>query len=209
MTAQPSTVNVQDNAPLGDWELVTAAQASDRDAFGELYSRHAGTVWRYIIWRMEDRHLAEQLTSEVFLRALRRIDTVSDVGKDFPAWLIVIARNAVYDYTKSARWRLDRPVGDIPEQRAHEDPEAQTVHSLTTEFLTRQLSPCLRKLTREQQEVIGLRFWTGLSVTDTATVMGKDTGAVKALQHRAVRRLALLLPDDAASWLHEDAGVAS
>ena len=200
--------NVLDNAPLGDWDLVAAAQRGDQDAFAELYSRHVHTVYRYIRWRIENPHNTEDLVSVVFLRALRQINSVSYVGRDFPAWLVTIARNAIYDHAKSAQYRLNRYVPAVPEQRAHEDPAAETVGRFTGRTVSRNLTLALRKLSGAQQECIGLRFYAGLTVTETAAAMGKDTGAVKALQHRAIRRLAGLLPDDAASWLRVDAGVS-
>jgi RNA polymerase sigma-70 factor (ECF subfamily) len=204
---EPSGTTISNNGPLGDWELVTLAQAGDRDAFGQLYSRHVSTVYRYISWRLAYGNDTEQLTSQVFLRALQRIDSVTNIGKDFPAWLVTIARNIVFDYTKSATYQRTRTYADLPEQRAHEDPEAQTVGLFHTRFLGQQLTPALRKLSRDQQECVGLRFYAGLSVTETAAAMARDEGAVKALQHRAIRRLADLLPDDAPSWLRADAGV--
>jgi RNA polymerase sigma-70 factor (ECF subfamily) len=209
---EPPDTTVQDNAPLGDWELVSLAQAggtAGRDAFSTLFERHVDTVYRYIRWRVENPHITEDLVSEVFLRAFRRITSINDIGKDFPAWLVTIARNAIYDHAKSAQYRLNRYVPDVPEQRAHEDPAAEIVGRFTNQLVGRNLSQCIRQLSRDQRECVGLRFYAGKSVTETAAVMGRDEGAVKALQHRAIRRLAQLLPDDAPSWLKVDAGVTS
>lgn len=221
MTTQPSLTNIRDNAPPGDWELVALAQAggaTGRAAFGTLYDRHHALIYRYIAYRLPiyDASTAEQMAGEVWLRALRRIHTVTDRsdGKVFGAWVVTIARNLLLDHVKSCWHRWDRTVPVVPEPLSRDalaknEPEHLAVDRAVTGFYAQHLNPCLRKLSPEQRECIGLRFYTDLSVTETAVVMGRNEGAVKALQHRAIRRLAQLLPADAATWLTNDVGVAS
>jgi len=172
------------------WELVGKAQAGDGEAFGQLYDRYVDTVFRFIYFRINDRTLAEDFTSETFVRALRRISTISYQGRDIGAWFITIARNIVLDHLKSARARLEVTTGDTIEgnDRA-QSPEAAVIEMLTTETLM----TAVNKLGDEQRECVMLRFIQGLSVSETAAVMGKNDGAIKALQHRAVRKLADLL----------------
>src|SRR6185312_4731566 len=100
---------------VGSWELVAAAQAGDREAFGRLYGRYVGPVGRFLSARVADRALAEDLTSETFTRALRRIDSVRDQGRDVGAWLSTIARNLVLDHVKSSRHRLETTTGEFPD----------------------------------------------------------------------------------------------
>jgi RNA polymerase sigma-70 factor (ECF subfamily) len=216
MTAQPSTVNVLDNAPLGDWELVTLAQQggdTGRDAFSVLYERHHLMIYRYLLYRLDDRDRStvEQMAGEVWCRALRRIQSVADRGngKEFGAWVVTIARNLLLDHVRSARHRWDRTVDKVPERYAEENTAGEAISRIMTKFYAQHLTTCLRKLPRDQRDCIGLRFYAGLSVTETAAALNRNDGAVKALQHRAIRRLAQLLPDDAASWLHEDVGVVA
>ena len=174
------------------WELVRRAQQGDAEAFGELYDHYVGTVHRYVHHRVGDRATAEDVTSETFVRALRRIDSLSFQGRDVGAWLITIARNLVYDHVKSSRYRLEVATADMRDaDTATEGPEDAVVQRLTNA----ELVECMRKLGPEQQECLALRFLHGLSVAETAAVMGKRDGAIKALQHRAVRRLAGLLPE--------------
>ena len=172
------------------WELVGKAQTGDGDAFGQLYDRYVDTVFRFIYFRVNDRTLAEDFTSETFVRALRRISTISYQGRDIGAWFITIARNIVLDHLKSARARLEVTTADTIEgnDRAP-SPEAAVIEALTTETLM----AAVNKLGEEQRECVMLRFIQGLSVSETASVMGKNDGAIKALQHRAVRKLADLL----------------
>lgn len=174
------------------WALVARAQRGDAEAFGELYDHYVTMVYRYLYHRVGDRTLAEDFTSETFVRALRRIDSLSFQGRDVGAWLVTIARNIVRDHVKSSRYRLEVTTADMRDaDRGTEGPEDSVVSRLTHE----QLLACVRQLNSEQQECISLRFLQGLSVAETAAVMGKKDGAIKALQHRAVRRLAGLLPE--------------
>jgi RNA polymerase sigma-70 factor (ECF subfamily) len=174
------------------WELVAAAQQGDQSAFGQLYDRYVDVVFRFVLFRVGDRPLAEDLTSETFLRALRRISSVSYQGRDVGAWFVTIARNLVLDHVKSSRYRLEMTTADILDSSADDrGPEHEVVEEATATELMR----CVAQLGRDQQECIMLRFMQGLSVSETAAVMGRNEGAVKALQHRAVRRLAQLLPE--------------
>jgi RNA polymerase sigma-70 factor (ECF subfamily) len=177
------------------WRLVHRAQEGDALAFGELYDRYIDTVYRYVLFRVGDRQLAEDLTSETFVRALRRISSVSYQGRDIGAWFITIARNLVLDHVKSSRYRfevLTADVADVPGRSTGvaRAPEGEVVAAAANAELMR----CIAKLDPDQQECIVLRFLQGLSVAETAAHMGRDENATKALQTRAVRRLAQLLP---------------
>jgi RNA polymerase sigma-70 factor (ECF subfamily) len=172
------------------WQLVSRAQQGDGDAFGQLYDRYVDSVYRFIYFRVNDRALAEDFTSETFLRALRRIGTITYQGRDIGAWFVTIARNIVFDHMKSARHRLEITTADTFEgdDRAP-SPEAAVLEALTNE----RLMAAVRQLGDEQRECVLLRFIQGFSVSETAAVMGKNDGAIKALQHRAVRKLAELV----------------
>jgi RNA polymerase sigma-70 factor (ECF subfamily) len=183
---------VPEPGQLDVWALVREAQAGDAEAFGRLYDHYVSMVHRYVYHRVGDRALAEDVTSETFVRALRRIDSLSFQGRDVGAWLVTIARNIIRDHVKSSRFRLEVSTADMRDaDRATAGPEEAVLQRLTNE----QLLICVKQLGSEQQECIVLRFLHGLSVAETAAVMGKKDGAIKALQHRAVRRLATLLPE--------------
>jgi RNA polymerase sigma-70 factor (TIGR02952 family) len=174
------------------WALVRQAQEGDAEAFGRLYDHYVTMVYRYVYHRVGDRATAEDVTSETFVRALRRIDSLSFQGRDVGAWLVTIARNIVLDHVKSSRYRLEVATADMRDaDRATDGPEDAVVAHLTN----RELLACVQQLGSEQQECIVLRFLHGLSVSETAAIMGKKDGAIKALQHRAVRRLAGLVPE--------------
>ncbi|MET8995055.1 sigma-70 family RNA polymerase sigma factor [Amycolatopsis sp. NPDC004169] len=181
------------------WELVRAAQDGDSSAFGRLYDRYVDVVYRYVLFRLGDRDLAEDVTSETFLRALRRITSVSYQGRDVGAWFVTIARNLVLDHVKSSRFKLEVVTDEVTEPgaapfvvgaTAQAGPEQEAISRATRAELLR----CVAELGEDQRECIVLRFLQGLSVAETAEIMNRNEGAIKALQHRAVRRLAQLLP---------------
>jgi RNA polymerase sigma-70 factor (ECF subfamily) len=176
----------------GSWALVKASQAGDMAAFSELFDRYHEIVYRYVLFRMNDRTIAEDLTQETFVRALRRIGSVTYQGRDIGAWFVTIARNLIFDHVKSSRYRLESTTAEIIElSPSTGGPEQQVLDNATNDELLR----CIGKLNADQQECIHLRFLQGLSVAETAEKMDRNEGAVKALQHRAVRRLAQLLPE--------------
>ncbi|WP_307844191.1 ECF subfamily RNA polymerase sigma factor, BldN family [Actinospica acidithermotolerans] len=173
--------------------LVERAQEGDGEAFGRLYDAYVDTVYRYIYYRVSNKALAEDLTSETFLRALRRISTFTWQGRDFGAWLVTIARNLVADHFKSSRHRLEVPTGEMLDS---DQTEASPEDSVLAYLSNRALLDAVKQLNSQQQECVTLRFLHGLSVAETAQIMGKNDGAIKTLQYRAIRTLARLLPAD-------------
>lgn len=172
--------------------LVELAKKGDAEAFGQLYDHYVSTIYRYVYYRVGAHALAEDLTSETFLRALKSLSGFRWQGKDFGAWLVTIARNLVADHFKSGRFRLEVATGEILDCDSVSDgPEDDVLASLANETLIE----ALKRLGSEQQECLVLRFLQGFSVTETARALGKSDGAVKQLQLRAVRNLAKLLPD--------------
>jgi RNA polymerase sigma-70 factor (ECF subfamily) len=182
-----------DSEHVETWRLVELAQGGDGEAFGQLHDRYVDSVYRFIFYRVNDRALAEDFTSETFLRALRRIGTISYQGRDIGAWFVTIARNIVFDYMKSARRRMEITTADNVEG-ADQMPstESAVLDSLTSE----RLMAAIAELGDEQRECVLLRFIQGFSVSETAAVMNRNDGAIKALQHRAVRKLAELIGGD-------------
>jgi RNA polymerase sigma-70 factor, ECF subfamily len=173
--------------------LVELAQKGDGEAFGQLYDAYSDTVYRYIYYRVSNRPLAEDLTSETFLRALRRISTFTWQGRDFGAWLVTIARNLVADHFKSSRYRLEVPTGEMLDS---DETESSPEDSVLAYLSNKALLDAVRQLNSQQQECVTLRFLHGLSVAETAKIMGKNDGAIKTLQYRAIRTLARMLPVD-------------
>ncbi|MGN6302720.1 MAG: sigma-70 family RNA polymerase sigma factor [Angustibacter sp.] len=166
--------------------LVTLAQQGDSEAFALLYERYVDVVYRYIYFRVGSHHVAEDLTSETFVRALRRLDSFSWTGRDIAAWFVTIARNIVFDHVKSSRYKLEVTTAELLDGDEHApSPEQDVLQRLRDEGLVE----AMRRLKPEQQECLALRFLQGLSLAETAEAMGRTAGAVKQLQLRAVRAL--------------------
>jgi RNA polymerase sigma-70 factor (ECF subfamily) len=178
------------------WGLVERAQAGESEAFGLIYDRYVDTVFRFVYFRVGNRQLAEDLTSDTFLRALKRIGSFTWQGRDLGAWLVTIARNLVADHFKSGRYRLEVTTGDVLDaDREDRGPEGSPESAVVDHITNVALLTAVKQLNPEQQECIVLRFLQGFSVAETAQTMGKNEGAIKALQYRAVRALARLLPE--------------
>jgi RNA polymerase sigma-70 factor (ECF subfamily) len=175
--------------------LVEAAQAGDTTAFARLYDLYHGPVFAYVLHRVGNGHLAEDLVADVFLRAFRALPSYSWQGRDLGAWLVTIARNRVADHYKSGRYKFEIPGVDADRDDSSDtSPEGRPEELVVDHFRNLALLTALKQLNPEQQDVLIHRFLKGRTVAETAVEMGKLDGAIKALQYRAVRSLARLLP---------------
>jgi RNA polymerase sigma-70 factor (ECF subfamily) len=172
--------------------LVELARKGDADAFGLLYDHYQSSVYRFLFYRTRSTTLAEDLTSETFFRALRSMTNFRWQGKDFGAWLMTIARNLATDHFKAGRTRLELTTEDMGlHDDCTEGPESSVLAGLTNEILLR----ALKELPDEQRDCLIMRFLQGMSIAETAAVLGRSEGAVKQLQLRGVRNLAKLMPE--------------
>jgi RNA polymerase sigma-70 factor (ECF subfamily) len=161
----------------GERLLVEAAQR-DPGRFGDLYERHFESVYAYILRRVRERATAEDLTADVFQRALASLPRFEFRGAPFAAWLYRIAANAVAThFEKSAR-----------ERAAPADPAPEQVEMEETEYRAR-LFRLVAGLPEAQRRVICLRFAEEKSIREVARSLGKSEGAVKQLQLRALKNL--------------------
>jgi RNA polymerase sigma-70 factor (ECF subfamily) len=166
---------------LADESLGVRAKR-DSEAFGILYDRYVDRIYRYVRYRMADPSEAEDLTSEIFFRALRAIGRYAP-SAPFYAWIYRIARNAVIDHHRARREEVSLP--DAAGARTGPDPERMAIAGERRERLARALA----HLADEQQEIIVLRFVEGLSAEECGEVIGKRPAAVRDLQFRALRAL--------------------
>lgn len=172
--------------------LVDLAREGDAEAFGQLYDHYVHGIYRFIYYRVSSPQLAEDLTSETFVRGLRAIQRFTWQGKDFGAWLTTIARNLITDHYKSGRTRLELVSDAVPEGPVTApSPEEDVMSLLTNEMLFEAVDG----LPPEQRDCVLMRFIQGLSIAQTAAALGRSEGAVKQLQLRAVRNLARRMPE--------------
>jgi RNA polymerase sigma-70 factor (ECF subfamily) len=171
----------------GDPDLpdVIAAQR-DRVAFGALYRRYLDRVYGYAYYLLGDHHDAEDATERTFVAALAAIDGFRDTGSTFRAWLFRIAHNELAN-TLRARGR-DRtgPLDAGPES----GDAADLLQDLTRAEDARRVRRALDRLAEDRRQVLVLRFVDELSAREIGEVLERSAGAVRVLQHRALRDLA-------------------
>jgi len=175
-----------------EFGLVRRAKAGDADAFATLYDAYVDRIYRYICFRVVDNKLAEDITSLVFLKAWEKLDTYRIGASTFIAWLYRIAHNAVIDEfrTRKVTVRFD---DTQPTEARHEDGVDEKID---LQFQSEKLRKAMQELTEEQQQVLVLKFVSGLSTQEIAEQLGKQPGAVRAVQMRALQGLARSLEDE-------------
>lgn len=164
--------------------LVRHAVSGDSEAFAQLYEAYIERVYRYVYFRVTDDAVAEDLTSQVFLKAWESLDRYKPGGSPFIAWLYTIARNLVIDHYRTQKESLPlEEAAALPSnaRAPHEEVEAR--------FDLQAMRDALQFLTEEQQQVLILKFIAGLPNGNIAKVMNKREGAVRALQMRALQTL--------------------
>jgi len=184
---------MQDYQVQREEDLVRRAQGQDPEAFGQLYEEHFDRIYRYIVLRVRNQADAEDMTQQVFLKALGHIGSYRYKGMPFSSWLFRIAHNQVVDHWKKKSREKARaiPLDEIDEAKTlpSDDPAILAEQKLSLE----QLAAACERLSDGQREVISLRFAGGLSVAEAAKVMGKSEGAVKVQQHAALVKLRRIL----------------
>ncbi len=170
-----------------DAALVRAAQAGDARAFGELYERYRQPLYRYCLARSESPHEAEDLVSDVFLKAMESLTRYREQGLPFIAFLYRVARNAAIDRSRKAKGSslFEMTV----EPRSTMDVEGDAARSLEMDAIL----GAMRKIKPEYREVILLRFVEGYSAADVAKLLDKAEKAVWNLQQRGLQRLRIEL----------------
>lgn len=172
--------------------LVDLAKGGDSEAFGQLYDHYADQVFRYIYYRVGSRTLAEDLTSDAFVRALRALPRFTWQGSDFGAWLTTIARNLITDHFKSSRTKREFVADEVPDSDDTRDgPEQEALANDSHQALME----ALRTLPTDQQECLVSRFLLERSIAETAALMERTPGAIKQLQLRAIRTLTKTFPE--------------
>jgi RNA polymerase sigma-70 factor (ECF subfamily) len=170
--------------------LIQRAQQGDEKAISELYRCHVDVVYRYIWARVKDENTAEDLTAQVFLKALEGLPTYQNTGKPFLAWLYRIAYARTVDH-----WRQQERRMEVPLDEALPAGELRPGAFLEAEDDWVTAVNLLAQLTDDQQAVLMLRFIGEMSLAKVAETLGKTVGATKAIQHRALASLARLLQD--------------
>jgi len=169
--------------------LVERAKDGDQQALAELYERYLPRIYRYVAARLPAAD-AEDVTSTVFLKMVDSLGRYEWRGLPFGAWLFRIARNEVVSFVRRERYREADPLDE-----ALRDPAPSAAGAFEDAAQLAAVRDAIAQLPPAQRDVIELRFIAGLSVAETAKVLGKFETNVKVLQHKGVAKLQRLLAD--------------
>ena len=162
--------------------LVDRAQKGDREALEELYLIHFDRIYSYLHVSVGNRHDAEDLTTQTFLKMLESIGKFRWQSAPFSAWLFRIAHNLAMDHFRAnKRWQ---PEEEVPEPQADESTSAEA--GALEVIGQKSMLELIEDLSHEQQQVLTLKFVFNFANAEVATILGKTEGAIKSLQHRAL-----------------------
>jgi RNA polymerase sigma-70 factor (ECF subfamily) len=178
---------------LSDAQLVNRAKKGNTDAVGDLFDRHHRSIFRFVWSQVQDEQLAEDLTSEVFIRMVNHLPAYRLTEVPFRAWLYRIARNLIVDQHRLENGRLPTPLDNAKHiAQPGQDPAAIAENQLTLD----QIGRALAQLEPSQRDVIALRFLADMSLREVAETLEKSIAAIKSIQHRALATLRARLKQD-------------
>jgi RNA polymerase sigma-70 factor (ECF subfamily) len=167
-------------------DLVRRAKRGEPAAYATIYEQYQPIIYTYIFYRVESAPLAEDLTAEVFVRMVEKIQTFTEQGRPILAWLYTIAGNLVVDhYRREGRVTWVQLQEDDGKEASKNKPDEIIEAYLDQDKLVR----ALQHLTKEQYQVILLKFVEQRTNAEVGTILGKSEGAIKSLQHRAIDTL--------------------
>lgn len=173
----------------GEKNIIAGAIRGEPEFFGLLYDHYQPQIYRFIILKVGRREEAEDLTHQVFLSAWKKISGYEDMGHPFSSWLYQIARNQVIDHYRNKRPEVDLESNEAIALSSGVDEEK----ALSLKIETEKVMTAIKLLSEDHQDVIIMRFVEELSVKETSEAMGKSEGAVKVMQHRAIKELKKLI----------------
>ncbi|HUC02158.1 MAG TPA: sigma-70 family RNA polymerase sigma factor [Candidatus Paceibacterota bacterium] len=176
----------------GEEKLVEKAVGGDSSAFGALYDHYQPAIYRFVVVKVGSREEAEDITHHVFLSAWTKVRTYRHRGHPFSSWLYQIARNMVIDHYRSRK-------NDVSLDKM--DPDSSVMPAVAQSDLSIKLQlekvhRAIKELKPDYQDVIILRFIEDLPLKEVSAILKKSEGAVKLVQHRAVKELKRKLGDE-------------
>jgi RNA polymerase sigma-70 factor (ECF subfamily) len=178
--------DLPDDSLPGERQFVRRAQAGDAEAFARLYDSTVDRIYRYVYFRVTHDQTAEDITSQVFLKAWENLGRYKQGRTPFLGWLYTMARNAVIDH-----YRTRKAIVALEDAVVFQEDPSQTIsEGIDRASEVRALRAAIQGLTEDQQQVLTLKFITGMNTSQVARQMGKGPGAIRALQMRALQALA-------------------
>ena len=169
----------------------TGTTEHNRATLAVLYEEYYDRIARYAYVRIGDRSEAEDIAGEVFLKALESLKSYTERGVPMQAWLFKIAHNLVVDYLRKVAKRKTVPIDTVQIENGT-NPAISAEKNIDFERVTK----AMEQLTKEQREVLGLRFFGGLSSKETGSMLNKSDGAVREMQRAAIEKLRKLVVTD-------------
>ena len=180
-----SLVKPVEGAPAVGEDVLRRAVARDEEAFAALYEAHLSRVYRHVRYRVGDPDLAEDISSQVFLRAWQAIDRYRPVeGRPFLAWLLTIANNLIIDHHRKAKREL---LGIEPERHTAHTPDPE--EAAIGQDLNDQIRAAIGRLKPEYQLIVSLRLVEDMEYEDIARILNKKPGALRVTLFRALNAL--------------------
>jgi RNA polymerase sigma-70 factor (ECF subfamily) len=183
-------------AEISEHDLISRAQKGDAEAYGDLYEYYLDTIYRYIYYRVHNHQDAEDLTETVFLKAWQSLPNYHIGKTPFAAWIYRIAHNMVIDHH-----RTRKEIVPISEQPHLQDENASPEQDILSDEKRQILARAIAKLSPLHQHVLTLRFINGLKPDEVADVLERNVGAVRVLQHRALKALHALLTTEEMTYV--------
>lgn len=173
---------------ISDKQIVFACQSGDRAKFGELYDRYIKKIYDFIYYKTHHKHTAQDLTSQVFIKALDKIDTFNSSEGLFSSWLFRIARNTVIDYYRTKKVGYD--IEDAWDLSDGTDIQKDVDMQINFE----KINKYLKGLEKDQREIIVMRVWQELSYKEIAEITGRTEAGCKMAFSRAIKKLRQEMP---------------
>lgn len=172
------------NRPDNEKQLIAQAKKGNKEAVSALYEAYADAIFQYLSYRVESHMVAEDITSEVFLRMVQGLPKFEDRGVPFGAWLFRIAVNLLNEYYRQNKKMTWTVLSD--ETRSD---EADPSDHLEEEEEHKRLREAIQTLPQDYQDVLVLRFMQNLPYAQVAAILNKSELALRSLQHRALKAL--------------------
>ena len=176
----------------GEEKFIQDAALGDSSAFGSLYDHYQPMIYRFVAVKVGRREEAEDITHQVFMNAWQNMKRYRHRGHPFSSWLYRIARNQVIDHYRSHKEQVSLEQVDVEAFSVSWSAQSDLPFKMELERVWKGI----RTLKQDYQDVVVLRFVEDLSLKETAAAMKKTEGAIKLMQHRAIRELKKLLGEE-------------
>ncbi len=172
---------------IQEQSLLEQVQAGDATAFGPLYDAYIQDIYRFVSYRVPKKEIAEDLTSQIFLKALEKISSYKVGRGNFRAWLYQITRNSIVDF-----YRQNKTTENIEDVTLSDNEKSKD--QIEINLMYQEVQEYLKKLTQDQQEIIIFRVWENLSYSEIASIVGKSEASCKMSFSRGIKELRTLMP---------------